>query len=87
MRTLSELPRILSATINELQRDSSRQFEPVICEFMMYAYQVSTNERGPGSYARMKAAMTDHVNVSRHSMFRQATDVVKGQLEAMCRAV
>ncbi|KAI1074397.1 hypothetical protein F5B20DRAFT_586283 [Whalleya microplaca] len=87
MRTLEQLPLTLRETITNLQRDASREFVPQICEAMMYAYQVCTDERGTGSYARMKAAMAEHVDHSRHTMFRQATDVVKAQLEKMCRTV
>ncbi len=35
----------------------------------------------------MKTVMVGHVDSSRHIMFREATDTVKAQLEAMCRAV
>lgn len=38
-----------------------------------------------GSYARMKAAMQAHVEAARHSMFQDATDHVKGLLDAMCQ--
>lgn len=35
----------------------------------------------------MKTIMAGHVNSSRHTMFREATDTVKDHLEAMCRSV
>lgn len=53
----------------------------------MEAYTICTNEHGQGSYARMKEAMINHVDYTRHSMFREATEVVRGQLDAMCRSV
>ncbi|KAI1659708.1 Dynamin family-domain-containing protein [Daldinia decipiens] len=87
MRTIEQLPITMRAVITDLQREASRQFTPAICNAMQYAYQVCTEERGPGSYNRMKAAMANHVETSRHTMFNQATDTVKAQLEAMCRVV
>ncbi|KAI3323344.1 hypothetical protein HD806DRAFT_496329 [Xylariaceae sp. AK1471] len=87
MRTVQALPATIRAKITDLQREANRQFTPVICEAMTTAYEICTNERGQGSYARMKAAMANHVDNVRYSMFQDATKVVKGQLEAMCRAV
>ncbi|KAI1502359.1 hypothetical protein F5X99DRAFT_379222 [Biscogniauxia marginata] len=87
MRTLEELPTTLRTGITDLQREASRQFTPVICNAMMHAYEVCTNESGAGSYARMKLAMEEHVEEVRHTMFLDATDTVKMQLQAMCRAV
>ncbi|KAI0148196.1 hypothetical protein F4776DRAFT_606585 [Hypoxylon sp. NC0597] len=87
MRTLEQLPETLRTTITELQREASRQFTPAICNAMRYAYETCVAENGPGSYSRMKYAMANHVEASRHTMFRQATDTVKTQLEAMCRSV
>ncbi|KAI8631989.1 hypothetical protein F5Y19DRAFT_382458 [Xylariaceae sp. FL1651] len=87
VRTLQAMPATVRAKITELQREASRGFTPVICEVMTNAYNTCTTESGPGSYARMKAAMATHVDNARHSMFRQATDSVKGRLQDMCRSV
>ncbi|KAI0876004.1 hypothetical protein GGS24DRAFT_453177 [Hypoxylon argillaceum] len=87
MRTVQGLPITISSKVTELQREANRQFTPVICEAMMEAYTICTNEHGQGSYARMKEAMINHVDYTRHSMFREATEVVRGQLDAMCRSV
>ncbi|KAI1478877.1 Dynamin family-domain-containing protein [Daldinia eschscholtzii] len=87
MRTIEQLPITLRAVITDLQREASRQFTPAICNAMQYAYQVCTEERGPGSFNRMKAAMANHVETTRYTMFNEATDTVKEQLEAMCRTV
>lgn len=54
---------------------------------MNYAYVICTEERGPGSYARMKTHMVSHVETARRTMFRAAVDVVKAQLTSMCRQV
>ncbi|KAI1806680.1 Dynamin family-domain-containing protein [Daldinia bambusicola] len=87
MRTIEQLPITMRGIITDLQREASRQFTPAICSAMQYAYQVCTEERGPGSYNRMKAAMASHVETARYTMFDEATDTVKAQLEAMCRTV
>ncbi|RYP52928.1 hypothetical protein DL768_002024 [Monosporascus sp. mg162] len=87
IRTLQDLPNMLRATITDLQRDASREFTPVIMDSMMDAYQACTAESGPGQYNRMKTIMVGHVDDSRHTMFRQATDTVKAKLQAMCRTV
>ncbi|KAJ8108981.1 hypothetical protein ONZ43_g6263 [Nemania bipapillata] len=87
IRTVQELPVTLRADITEIQREASRQFTPIICEAMTEAYDFCTNEHGQGSYARMKEGMIHHVDHTRHSMFHHATEVVKGQLEGMCRVL
>ncbi|KAI1372650.1 hypothetical protein F4677DRAFT_431751 [Hypoxylon crocopeplum] len=87
MRTLEQLPIVLRATITDLQREANREFTPAICHAMAYAYQVCSDERGQGSFNRMKTAMSNHVDTSRNTMFREATDIVKARLDAMCRTV
>ncbi|ETS86827.1 hypothetical protein PFICI_00655 [Pestalotiopsis fici W106-1] len=87
IRTLGELPATLKATITDLQREASRQFVPVIMEAMAYAYHVCSEERGTGSYARMKTAMIGHVELNKNTMFVQACNTVKTHLDAMCRTV
>lgn len=42
---------------------------------------------GTGSFARMKAAMLAHVETARDSMFQDATDHVKRDLDAMCQEI
>lgn len=59
----------------------------VVQESMSLAYVICTEERGAGSYARMKSSMIGHVEASRHTMFRNCTGVVKAQLAGMCREV
>lgn len=39
---------------------------------------------GPGTFGRMKSTMESHVDTARNTMFRQACDAVKGQLDSMC---
>ncbi|KAK7748092.1 hypothetical protein SLS53_001344 [Cytospora paraplurivora] len=61
---------------------------PELCRFD-YDLSVLTNTLtvGSGSYARMKTAMQSHVETARHTMFRQACDAVKSDLEEMCTHV
>ncbi|KAI0538109.1 hypothetical protein GGR58DRAFT_513346 [Xylaria digitata] len=86
-RTMQALPDTVYAEITESQREASRQFTPAICNAMMDAYIICTNERGTGSYLRMKEAMAEHVEIARHSMFSEATEAVKELIGAMCRSV
>ncbi|KUI73699.1 Nuclear GTPase SLIP-GC [Cytospora mali] len=80
-------PAALRTAITERQRNANREFTPVIQEAMQHAYDVCTAERGPGSYARMKTAMESHVDTARHTMFAQACNTVKNDLEEMCKDV
>ncbi|KUI60678.1 Nuclear GTPase SLIP-GC [Cytospora mali] len=80
-------PAALRTAITERQRNANREFTPVIQEAMQHAYDVCTAERGPGSYARMKTAMQSHVDTARHTMFAQACNTVKNDLEEMCKDV
>ncbi|KAI0470344.1 hypothetical protein F4859DRAFT_522828 [Xylaria cf. heliscus] len=86
-RTVQALPAAIGEKVTQLQREASRQFTPVIRDVMTEAYEICANESGQGSYARMKSAMIDHVEIVRGSMFHDATDVVKKELETMCRSV
>ncbi|KAK0668719.1 nuclear GTPase SLIP-GC [Cercophora samala] len=74
-------------TIQERQRDASRSFEPVIQDQMRPAYDGCTEERGPGSYKRMKALMIDHVTRNQEVMFRTATGNVQQALDGMCKEI
>lgn len=87
IRKIEALPGIVSERITEVQREASRCFTPVIRDEMDDAYVTCTNEYGPGSYARMKAAMLDHVENARHTMFSNAALTVKGVLDELCRRV
>ncbi|KAF1961197.1 hypothetical protein CC80DRAFT_463932 [Byssothecium circinans] len=75
------------AAMTEAQRDANRDFVPTIANIMDTAYDICTNERGPGSYMRMKGHMTSHVEQVRHSMFKEATMSVESHLNQMCRAL
>ncbi|ROV95754.1 hypothetical protein VPNG_08780 [Cytospora leucostoma] len=85
--SMEAAPATLRTAITERQRDASRGFTPVIQGAMQHAYEVCTAERGSGSYARMKTAMHSHVENARHTMFQQACDAVKSDLEEMCTHV
>ncbi|KAL2874899.1 hypothetical protein SGCOL_009877 [Colletotrichum sp. CLE4] len=82
---LREIPGTLHTVVQELQREASRGFHPVVQQEMQPAYDICIAESGPGSYARMKYQMVSHVETSRDTMFRRSTDSVKEQLEGLCR--
>ncbi|KAK2001920.1 hypothetical protein LX36DRAFT_652804 [Colletotrichum falcatum] len=84
---LKEVPAMIRTVVQELQREASRGFEPVIQQEMQPAYDICVAESGSGSYARMKSHMVNHVESSRHDMFRHSTGSVKEQLRALCRRV
>ncbi|KAK3324641.1 hypothetical protein B0T19DRAFT_429037 [Cercophora scortea] len=87
VQRVTGIPAMIRTMIQELQRDANRMFSPVISEKMTPAYDECTNERGPGSFKRMKDAMARHVETNRATMFREATGVVQGQLEQMCTQI
>ncbi|OIW28489.1 hypothetical protein CONLIGDRAFT_578624 [Coniochaeta ligniaria NRRL 30616] len=81
---IKEIPAIIAAIIQEIQRDANRSFEPIIEGDMQPAYAICTQEQGAGQYMRMKTHMHNHVDKTRHTMFNHAADTVRAQLEAMC---
>ncbi|KAK3687321.1 hypothetical protein B0T22DRAFT_497814 [Podospora appendiculata] len=87
IQRVTGVPAMIRAMIQELQRDANRMFTPVIEEKMIPAYDECTNERGPGSFKRMKDDMARHVETNRATMFREATGAVQGQLEQMCTQI
>ncbi|KAI1780219.1 hypothetical protein F4818DRAFT_437499 [Hypoxylon cercidicola] len=87
MRTLERLTSALRTTITGLQREVNRKFTPVICTAMKHVYNICAGERGSGSYNRMKAAMRDHVDTARYTMFHEAAQTVKARLEDLCQTI
>lgn len=77
----------LGTQMNELQRDANRDFTPSIAKIMHEAYEVCTEERGPGSYKRMKEYMANHVERARHTMFHEAITTVMRHLDDMCKVL
>lgn len=86
-RTVQALPAAINQKVTELQREANREFTPVICQVMADAYEICANEHGTGSYARMKDAMINHVEIVRGTMFHDATEAVRARLSEMCRSV
>jgi hypothetical protein len=74
----------LITTMTDLQREANRDFTPTIVSFLEAVYVMCTEERGPGSFMRMKAHMDAHVDSCRHQMFDQAMKKVKDNLDLMC---
>lgn len=83
IRTLEFLRNGLHGTVTQIQKEANRAFMPVILDSMMDAYCTCSAEKGAGQYNRMKAIMEGHVKSTRHTMFREATDKVKAQLQSM----
>lgn len=101
---LKEIPGMLRTVIQDLQRDASRGFHPVVTRDMEPGYDACVKERGmfdlhplviseltlltgPGSYARMKTHMIDHVQTQGQGMFVRSTESVKTELQALCERV
>ncbi|KAF2128828.1 hypothetical protein P153DRAFT_423306 [Dothidotthia symphoricarpi CBS 119687] len=82
-----DLGTVLITQMTELQREANRDFTPTIGNSMHTAYQLCTDERGAGSYKRMKEHMSTHVEQERHQMFRKATTTVEKHLDQMCKTL
>lgn len=80
---VTEIPRVLREEAQRVQREANRDFTPQIQQIMGHAYEVCTDERGPGSYARMKTAMVSHVSNVRDSMFYEATKIVRQEIDLL----
>lgn len=95
---IKDLASTVKGTINNTQKDINREFTPVIERAMTAAYDACVAEAGmyllfsretelilagPGSYARMKAAMQAHVDQERHVMFELSADEAKRRLIEM----
>ncbi|ORY18048.1 hypothetical protein BCR34DRAFT_474147 [Clohesyomyces aquaticus] len=74
-------------SMHELQREANREFTPTIINLMQTAYEACTDERGPGSFKRMKAFMENHVDRERFKMFNEATRTVQKHLNDMCKTL
>lgn len=84
---LKDLSTNVREQINMTQKDVNREFTPVIERAMLTAYEQCVDERGPGSFARMKAAMNSHVAYERHTMFQESADNVSNRLKSMIQNV
>ena len=98
---LKDLSTAVKDTINTNQKEINREFVPVIEQAMAAAYEACVEERGksrcshpnghqltrtgPGSFARMKAAMNSHVAQERYTMFQSSAENVKSRLSIMLK--
>ncbi|CAH1269482.1 NUGGC [Branchiostoma lanceolatum] len=73
---LAELKEFITAQ----QREISRVMTPAVQNRMEPAYETCTNERGPGSFNRMRNHMDVHVVYEKDIMFDQASQVLLKQL-------
>lgn len=77
----------LLASMQEAQKEANRDFVPTIANIMVTAYELCTDECGPGSFMRMKGHMNSHVDRERHHMFKSATETVETHLTQMCKGL
>jgi len=73
--------------ISARQKDINREFVPVITLNMLPAYQHCTEERGQGSFKRMKTFMLQHVDSTKQTMFAESTDDIKRRITVMLKDV
>ncbi|MCJ1312890.1 hypothetical protein MMC25_006566 [Agyrium rufum] len=78
---LKDLGIITKEVVNTEQKEINRTFVPVITKAMHEAYQICTDEAGPGSYMCMKSAMNSHVATARSAMFQDSTAHLDGLAE------
>ncbi|KAH7412113.1 hypothetical protein DE146DRAFT_709700 [Phaeosphaeria sp. MPI-PUGE-AT-0046c] len=77
----------LKVKMTVLQRDANRDFTPTIANLMHTVYETCADERGTGSFTRMKEHMLRYVDAYRHSMFNDATLTVQRNLDSMCKTL
>jgi hypothetical protein len=73
--------------INATQREINREFTPGVQEVMVDAYNYCTNERGSGSFMRMKRFMEEHVDRHKRNMFERSVNSIKAKLNQMVKDV
>lgn len=71
--------------ISTRQKDINREFVPVITLNMLPAYRYCTEERGTGSFKRMKAHMDMHVESTKQQMFTESTDDIRRRITIMLK--
>lgn len=75
-----DISATVSGNVNNGQKEIDRRFCPIIQTAMGPAYMACVNECGPGSFARMKAHMNDHVETERYNMFQKTAEDIRSQL-------
>ena len=73
--------------ISEKQKDINQGFVPVVADLMNPVYDYCTEERGAGSFKRMKAGMADHIANSEKEIFTTSTRHVQDRTNAMIKEV
>lgn len=82
-----DLGLVLIEQMTQLQREANRDFTPTIANIMHTVYELCADERGIGSYKRMKDHLVSHVERGRHQMFQAATRTVEKHLNDLCKAL
>ena len=70
--------------LNEGQREINREFVPAITAAMEPAYNDASEERGTGSFKRMKGHVNDRVATFKQQMFQSASQQVRQSLLKLC---
>ena len=82
-----ELSQQMKQKLDEGQRNINREFTPVIINAITPAYQDYTEERGIGSYKRMKSIMENHIAYQKEVMFEQSCKSVQAKLRKLISSV
>lgn len=74
-------------SLNEGQREINREFVPAILAAMEPAYNAAAEERGTGSFMRMKGQVTGHIQANKQQMFQSASQQVRQSLLKLCKTI
>lgn len=85
--TFGDLCSKAVTSLNEGQRDINREFVPAIAVAMEPAYNEASEEKGTGSFKRMKGRVNDHVTTSKQQMFHSAAEQVRRSLLKLCGTI
>lgn len=73
--------------LNEGQREINREFVPAITEALEPAYNDAAEERGRGSFMRMKGHVHDRIATQKQQMFQSASQRVRQNLLKLCSKI
>ncbi|KAI9702698.1 MAG: hypothetical protein M1820_006082 [Bogoriella megaspora] len=73
--------------MSENQKEANRQFTPAVMTALEAAYEHCVEERGLGSFKRMKGAMQAFVDQHKNMMFSEATKTVQAMLTGTCHNI
>ncbi|PIB00380.1 hypothetical protein CB0940_01806 [Cercospora beticola] len=85
--TFGDLCSTAVTSLNEGQREINREFVPAILAAMEPAYNAAAEERGTGSFMRMKGQVTGHIQANKQQMFQSASQQVRQSLLKLCKTI